>query len=111
MNNENENNKEIIFNKNGKNIFKNIENKFDKDFLEKNNESFVYNYINNIGKVGSNDICKNKNNKNFLSSSSGGIGIRIKEKYEIDDKEFNNNKINNLQNEQNTYDMMNWEFI
>ena len=35
---ENENNKEIIFNKNDKNIFKNIENNFEKEFLEKMNE-------------------------------------------------------------------------
>ena len=36
--NENENNKKIIFNKNDKNIFKNVENNFEKEFLEKMNE-------------------------------------------------------------------------
>ena len=38
INNENENNKDIIFNKNDKNIFKNPENNFEKEFLEKMNE-------------------------------------------------------------------------
>ena len=38
INNENENNKDIIFNKNDKNIFKIVENNFEKEFLEKMNE-------------------------------------------------------------------------
>ena len=35
---ENENNKEVLFNKNEKNIFKNKENNFEKEFLEKMDE-------------------------------------------------------------------------
>ena len=72
-----------------------------------NPANIAQNYINNIDKANANNIYKNKNNKYFLSSSSGNIGIRINEKYE-GDKECNqnNNKINNLQNEQNIYDVI-----
>ena len=72
----------------------------------KNPTSIAQNYINNIDKANANNIYKkNKNNKYFLSSSSGNIGIRIKEKYESD-KECNNNKKNNIQNEQNIYNVI-----
>ena len=84
-----------------------------KNLNNQNPSDIAKKYINNIDKIKSNNNLYQKNNNYpyFLSSSTGNIGVGVKEKNENNNennKENNskNIKINNLKMEQNIYDVI-----